>query len=560
MNNPGQNKEIDYLLFLLVEGCLDAKGFESIETWLSAGPQNREYYCNFVKDYAAMKMQVNAMLTPEENDGKTADIFDREAWHALAEMENDADIIKIDKKKIQKGTISQADEMVPQVKRNPVNKASLITAIVSIAALIAMIAFVNLFPKVSREPVATIVDAINARWENSNNQIIGQRLFTRSSLMNLQQGIVKIQFDNGAQVIMEAPSRFELIARDQMNLQSGKLYAVVPQEAIGFTVTTQMAKVIDLGTEFGVESDARGDTYLHVIKGKTTLIGGEISNKVSMEVGKGDAKKVSAANSAISDIPCDATFFVREINSKNNFVWKGQKTLNLADIVGGGNGFGTGQLDMGIDPLTGEPVKGQALPEVKTAANTYLSVSTSPYIDGVFIPNGKTKQMISSQGHIFEQCPGSSGSCYGSIITAIRILDPQTIQNATLSESMTVPCILMHANLGITYDLGAIRDLLPGVKIVRFQSRFGIEKEAIRPGSSNADFWILVDGKLRQKKTQVKEKTLFSVDLELSDNDRFLTLVTTDGGDPNDRKADDIVLTAIDSDWCMFADPVLVLE
>jgi hypothetical protein len=83
---------------------------------------------------------------------------------------------------------------------------------------------------------------------------------------------------------------------------------------------------------------------------------------------------------------------------------------------------------------------------------------------------------------------------------------------------------------------------------------------AIRPEASNADFWILVDGKIRHQKTQVKEKTLFSADIEISDKDRFLTLITTDGQDPEGRIWDNMPLTAIDSDWCMYADPGLILE
>jgi hypothetical protein len=76
----------------------------------------------------------------------------------------------------------------------------------------------------------------------------------------------------------------------------------------------------------------------------------------------------------------------------------------------------------------------------------------------------------------------------------------------------------------------------------------------------NADFWILVDGKVRYKKTQVKEKKLFAADIELSEKDRFLTLITTDGQDSEGRILNNTPLTPHDSDWCYFADPVLIVE
>ena len=40
----------------------------------------------------------------------------------------------------------------------------------------------------------------------------------------------------------------------------------------------------------------------------------------------------------------------------------------------------------------------------------------------------------------------------------------------------------------------------------------------------------------------------------------ILTLVTTDGQDPEDRELGNLHLSTIDSDWCMFVEPVLILE
>jgi hypothetical protein len=97
----------------------------------------------------------------------------------------------------------------------------------------------------------------------------------------------------------------------------------------------------------------------------------------------------------------------------------------------------------------------------------------------------------------------------------------------------TYPCILMHANLGITFDLQAIRSMLPNSKITCFRSPFGLAP--LTDSMFNADFWVLVDGKLKYKRTQVHERGRAGlIDIELSDTDRFLTLVITDGGDPKE--------------------------
>jgi hypothetical protein len=400
---------------------------------------------------------------------------------------------------------------------------------------------------------------MNARWADTDTSMSkGTRFATGSTDFLLREGLAELTFDNDAKVTLEGPVEFQILTEDQIKLSYGRLYASVPQGAIGFTVNTSSARIIDLGTEFGIESDAHGDTYLHVMKGKTTLIAGEKSNKVSMEVIRGIAKKVSGGTQAVSDIAFRQDIFVRNINSDKNFIWKGQKELNLADIVGGGNGFGTGKVNIGIDSISGQP--SNDLRETRKSANDYHPVPSNPYIDGVFVPNGQTQQIVSSQGHLFGECPATSGLCSQNIISSpVRSLDSRVDQNTEVSDSLA-HSLLLHANIGITFDLQAIRKLLPGINIDRFQSKFGIRKWAIHPSASNADFWILVDGKLRYEKKQVKIDELYSVDIELSEQDRFLTLIETDGGDPEGRVFDGLVLPPNDSDWGIFVDPILVLK
>jgi hypothetical protein len=101
---------------------------------------------------------------------------------------------------------------------------------------------------------------------------------------------------------------------------------------------------------------------------------------------------------------------------------------------------------------------------------------------------------------------------------------------------------------------------MPEAGTIYFRTQIGIERMPFRPKASNADFWVLVDGKLRFNKTQVKHKSFHSVDVELSQSDRFLTLIVTDGGDPQARVVDGKNVSAIDSDWGMFAEPVLIAE
>jgi hypothetical protein len=104
--------------------------------------------------------------------------------------------------------------------------------------------------------------------------------------------------------------------------------------------------------------------------------------------------------------------------------------------------------------------------------------------------------------------------------------------------------IFLHANKGITFDLDAVRTANPGHKPVRFCAVAGNTGAATVEGKSTyADLWVLVDGRSRWQRRQINgSHGAFSIVIPLDRNDRFLTLVATDGGDN------------ILADWTMFGD------
>lgn len=107
----------------------------------------------------------------------------------------------------------------------------------------------------------------------------------------------------------------------------------------------------------------------------------------------------------------------------------------------------------------------------------------------------------------------------------------------------------MHSNTGITFDLDAIRSSIPGVRIRRFTSICGMS-DTITQQNVQADMWILVDGQNRQKMHFVYNQSphYTYANVEIHDQDRFLTLMSTDGEDSNG------------GDWTFFGEPALELE
>jgi hypothetical protein len=177
----------------------------------------------------------------------------------------------------------------------------------------------------------------------------------------------------------------------------------------------------------------------------------------------------------------------------------------------------------------------------------------------VFVPNGKnTPVIVSSRGHIFAECPNTNNIFYFEIINGVGIVSadsPNTMLGGRVCGTSDYPGLMMHANLGITFDLNAIRADLPSAEITRFAADAGLSSMAPREG--NADIWVLVDGKLRFSQKGIREKgKAFPVEINIGKSDRFLTLITTDGGDVDSLEP---ARRASDSDWCLFAQPRLEL-
>ena len=411
----------------------------------------------------------------------------------------------------------------------------------------------------SSNQVATLTDTIGAEWVGQLNFSNGDRFAANpDKSYRLKYGFAELKFDNNAKVTIEGPAEFQITSEDRIKMKYGYAYSTVPPEAIGFSILTPSAMVIDLGTQFGVQISYQGDTELHVLKGKTTLITGKDDSKSSVEVIGGVAKKVTRYNSKVTDIACDERLFVRDIDSTTNLIWRGRPTLNLADIVGGGNGWGSGVLELGIDAITGKI--GNFISNDRRGEGKYVSVK-NPFIDGVFVPQGKNHdQVITSEGHYFLECPRTNDVCYSSIINGYGkdLVDyewraPHGKLGNKPYGTAEYPAIFMHANLGITFDLKAIRESLPEGDIVRFTTDVGLSSDTPREG--NFDVWVLVDGELRESQLRIQDPgKVYFFEVPISDQDRFLTLVSTDGEDYDHEGG-----LATDSDWCVFANPCLEL-
>ena len=88
----------------------------------------------------------------------------------------------------------------------------------------------------------------------------------------LREGAIHLRFANGTDLVMEGPAKFEVLDVLHSRLHYGKVRAIVPPTAHGFTIATERANFEDLGTEFGlhVERDTGIET-LHVFDGQVDV-------------------------------------------------------------------------------------------------------------------------------------------------------------------------------------------------------------------------------------------------------------------------------------------------
>lgn len=560
---------ISELVCKSLEGEITAEEVAALNGYVRQDAAYAAYYVRCVHIYSSLKKtpQMQYFFCLEHIEGKLSPI----SLEMLGEYEKIAPAVPVLARPApaRTGRAAGVERAGEQAVRQ-VNKASVLTAILSLAALLFFVVFAQFSPDGGADFVATLSDSVDAQWaEPQGLASRGERLSAGASYL-LRKGVVSLVFDNQAEAIIEGPAEFEIASENRIRIEYGRLYVVVPQSALGFSVVTANSTIIDLGTEFGVMAGLDGSTELHVIKGKTAMVVANKDQHASLLVGQGTAKRVYGPLASVSDIVVNERLFVRKINSQVDLLWRGD-TISLADIVGGGSGFGDGMADGGINPLKGEFEVFSEVVRPSAGPRGYQRIDSLPLIDGVFVPDGSDGPVqVSSEGHLFESCPATNGEFWQGIFNGAWQggLAAGVPKHSLRLEGVTYgagrnEAIYMHANQGITFDLAALRKRVGGVHVRRFCAKAGISETVLDfPGlvqrnvtgeieSPKASFYVLIDGQVRFEAIDVRPgQAAVSIDIPLSGQERFLTLVTTQGSDPGGNHLD----------WTLFAEPILHVE
>ncbi|MFG0255649.1 MAG: hypothetical protein ACF787_11245 [Rhodopirellula sp. JB053] len=367
--------------------------------------------------------------------------------------------------------------------------------------------------------------------------------------IDVRKGLVELEYYSAAKIILHGPCKFVTSGANSGRLEEGRITGRVAGEH--FHLTTPTATVVDLDTELAVSLNHIAETDVHVFNGTVEVspdASGE-SSQPTVSLTEGMSARVSDHGTIEPTVMSSTELFVREFP---NSLRSDPAELSLVDVVCATSLFDN-NLSTAIGPDTGAPDRRPWQTPTGPGhrfASGLQETRWHPFIDSVFIPwlNGIETE-IDSSGTLVN-LPQCTGRTWGPIWARRKINDVQlnyrvkdfwgTLTLGVVMERLS-QCdsgmIGLHANVGLTIDLDAIRQL------DRRPTRFvgvvaNLDNSAIKEADApewleanrfSADFRIFVDGELRDSRldfTRADGELEMIVDLD--PEDRFLTFVSTD--------------------------------
>jgi hypothetical protein len=145
--------------------------------------------------------------------------------------------------------------------------------------------------------VAQLVRVVDAQWA-SQAPSAGEAL-QEGRRLRLESGLAQIRFRDGASVILEGPAEFTPLTTNGGRLDFGKLAArIETEQARGFAIRTPAARIVDLGTEFGVVVGRDGVVTTVVVQGKVIVSGSAGRRRLET----GESLRITASTVAPLDV------------------------------------------------------------------------------------------------------------------------------------------------------------------------------------------------------------------------------------------------------------------
>ncbi|MCO6044251.1 FecR family protein [Aeoliella sp. ICT_H6.2] len=121
------------------------------------------------------------------------------------------------------------------------------------------------------EYVASIISDANCTWDGLPTESDEQPKLRAGQQLALLSGIARLRFNDDTIVLIESPSRFDLVSPSSMRLHTGTVALRAEGEKKDFTVLAPNASIVDRGTSFGVHCGPDG-VDVEVFEGKVEVM------------------------------------------------------------------------------------------------------------------------------------------------------------------------------------------------------------------------------------------------------------------------------------------------
>jgi len=207
--------------------------------------------------------------------------------------------------------------------------------------------------------------------------------------------------------------------------------------------------------------------------------------------------------------------------------------LDLADMVGGGNGRGTGTKGAGLDLRTGNVTQDQLGYHNNIQLNRlqkpeWGNGSAPKFVQWLFVPDGKSPVPVAYQVTV-SNLPPTSGHAWDAVRNGPLNAQVSTRLDGVDFASAGHSLLGLHANAGITFNLADLRKA-SGFGTLRFVATVGFGANPTA-AATRADFSVFAGKELLFQKLKLRKDESARVDVALPDAAETLTLVATDGGD-----------------------------
>ena len=266
--------------------------FDQFQTFLSTNPEAMQYYFNYLDINLGLQSDMKARLKALEQTSKEQNAPQPQPFPQ------------------------------PVVRRTAMLRYSAVASCSLLVGLLLAWSFAGFLPgnqtpdpqssKEERTYVATLTRSTDCVWgSESPPEFSGQRLMSEDLV--LEQGVAEFRFDTGVRLIIEGPTKINLVTSSRAKLDYGKLVLHGYDPAPEFSLITPLLTFQDIGTEYGAQIHRDGEVDLHVFAGAVRVAPNQKNDQFSESViiQKGQARHLN--DRKIEDIQLEPALFKREV-------------------------------------------------------------------------------------------------------------------------------------------------------------------------------------------------------------------------------------------------------